>query len=46
LIGLNLMDTPLRPDATLMTAIAGAAVLSLVGGIVAAFAYRDASRRI
>jgi len=46
LIGLSLMDTPLRADATLTTTIAGAAVLSLMGGIVAAFAYRDAARRI
>jgi len=46
LIGLNLMETPLRPDPTLMAAIAAAAVLALVGGIIAAIAYRDAARRI
>jgi hypothetical protein len=46
LIGLNLMETPLRPNPMLTTAIAAAAVLALVGGIIAAIAYREAARRI
>jgi len=45
LAGLTLADRPLQAEPTNVGLILGAAALAVVGGLLAATAYRDAARR-